>query len=150
MPRNVWLNIHLKGGEKLGKKTAQVIVELNRENQSIVACGKEASMGVRTVSSQIRVCNMERQADRKNYIDYTIKNEHKFIQLLKRRGTKNLEDEIQLLKGNDIKINYYGTDSELEIKRLFKIGVDFVLVNELSSSLKIAEGIGLKPMNYKK
>ena len=39
MPRNIWLNVHLKGGKDLGRKVAKEIVRQKRTHQAFMACG---------------------------------------------------------------------------------------------------------------
>jgi len=145
-PENVWLNIHLKGGAELGKKTTEVVLKEGRIKQSFLACGEEAAAAAKTVTTEIMICNMERQRDRAVYVSETIEKKSIFIQLLKRRGTQELEQEISVLKRNDIRVNYCCTDAPEEVKTLFESGVDFILVNELSIMLDVAAAAGVKPL----
>jgi glycerophosphoryl diester phosphodiesterase len=64
MPQNIWLNIHLKGSEELGKAVAKVLTSEERTNQGVIACGNSAAKGVKSVNQNIMICNMERQGDR--------------------------------------------------------------------------------------
>jgi len=150
MPQNIWLNIHLKGGEELGEATAKVLLSEGRIHQGVIACGSDATRGVKKVNSNIMICNMERQGSRDEYVDETIEGEYPFIQLLKKRNDTDLLSDINRLKNNQIKINYYFGDSEEEVKELFEMGVDFVLTNRLSKMLEVADSIGIKDINYKK
>ena len=149
MPQNIWLNIHLKGDEKLGEETAKVLNSVGRLHQGVIACGTEAASGVEKVNPNIMICNMERQGSRVAYVDETIEGKYPFIQLLKKRTDTELLNDIQRLKKNNIKINYYFGDTDEEVKELFEIGVDFVLTNRLSEMIEVAESIGIKPQNYK-
>ena len=148
MPKNVWLNVHLKGGEELAIETAKKIITAKREDQSIIACGRESALSIKEISSKIKICNMERQSDREEYIAETIINKNEFIQILKKRNSENMQNKVKLLKTNNVKINYYGSDSKEEIDYLFSIGIDFILANKLDSSLKYAEIHGIQRMNY--
>ncbi len=49
IPDNIWLNVHLKGGRKLGKKVAKVLMKEHRQNQAFIACGTKASKGCTTL-----------------------------------------------------------------------------------------------------
>ena len=149
MPQNIWLNIHLKGDEELGYATAKVLLSEGRIHQGVIACGSDAARGVKKVNSDIMICNMERQGSRDEYVDETIQGEYQFIQLLKKRNDTNLQNDINRLKYNQIKINYYFGDTAEEVKELFEMGVDFVLTNRLSEMLDVAESIGIKHQNYK-
>jgi len=145
MPKNIWLNIHLKGDEELGRATAKVLISEGRLHQGVIACGAEATRGVKTVNSKIRICNMERHGSRVEYVDETIEGKYLFIQLLKKRTDTELVNDIKRLKKNNVKINYYFGDTDEEVKELFEIGVDFVLTNRLSEMIEVAESIGIMP-----
>ncbi len=150
MPQNIWLNIHLKGGEELGEATAKVLLSEGRIHQGVIACGSDAARGVAKVNPNIMICNMERQGSRDEYVNETIEGEYPFIQLLKKRNDTDLLSDINRLKNNQIKINYYFGDSAEKVKELFEMGVDFVLTNRLSEMLEVADSIGIKDINYKK
>ena len=149
MPQNILLNIHLKGGEKLGEATAKVLLSEGRIHQGVIACGSDAARGVKNVNPNIMICNMERQGSRIEYVDETIEGEYPFIQLLKKRNDTNLQNDINRLKSNQIRINYYFGDTAEEVKELFEMGVDFILTNQLAEMLKVADSIGIKNLKLK-
>jgi glycerophosphoryl diester phosphodiesterase len=142
MPNNIWLNIHLKGDRELGKKVARVLLKENRQQQAFIACGSEAAKGVSKVSSDIFICNMERQTKTEDYVSQTIEMGSKFIQLYKVPVNLEIERYIKSLKDSKVKINYCCTDSPEDIATLFEYGVDFVLVNELGTILSALESQG--------
>jgi len=139
MPENIWLNIHLKGGETLGKKVARVIVAESRLHQAFLACGTEAAQGAREISRDIIICNMERQEDRNAYVDESIRQKSQFIQLLGNRTGPNLNQEILRLKQHNIRINYCCTNNVKEAKTLLASGIDFILTDNLSEMLQEIE-----------
>jgi glycerophosphoryl diester phosphodiesterase len=144
MPADIWLNVHLKGGAELGEKVARVILEENREHQTVIACGAEAARAAKNISTDILICNMERQGNREVYIDETIRQESQFIQLLGNRTGPNLDQEIARLKQHDIKVNYCCTDAVEEVESLFRSGVDFILTDKLSEMLEEAAKLEFK------
>lgn len=149
MPLNIWLNVHLKGGRKLGEKVARVIVKEKRTRQAFLACGVEAARAAKKVSPKIMICNMERQTHTADYVDGTIKMHSNFIQLFRTKPGAEMAAMIKKLKQNHIRVNYCCTDSPQTIKEIFKEGVDFVLVNHLEDMLQVADSLGiprLKPM----
>jgi len=148
MPQNIWLNIHIKGGKKSGELIARVVVDENRVHQAFLACGSDAAKGAKEISRDILICNMERQGDRKEYIDETIRQGSEFIQLLGRRTDQYIESEIATLKQHQIRINFCCTDSPADVKTLFDHGVDFILTDKLSEILEVAESVGIKPVHY--
>ncbi len=149
MPLNIWLNIHLKGGEKLGEATARVLLAEGRIHQGVIACEANAARGVKKVNPNIMICNMERQGDREEYVVETINGKFPFIQLLKKRNDSNLKNNIIKLKQNHVKVNYYFGDSKKEVEYLFEMGVDFVLTNKLEEMLEVADSIGVERLRHK-
>ena len=139
MPNNIWLNIHLKGGEALGMATAKVLISEGRMHQGIIACGYDAAMGVKKVSANILICNMERLETRTAYIDETIQKGYGFIQLKKTRDDDGRIAAIKKLKQHHIMVNYFHTESEDDLKELFSNGVDFVLTNHLSEMIDVTK-----------
>ena len=139
MPENIWLNVHLKGDRKLGKKVAEVLMKENRQHQAFLACGTKAAKGAHKVSRDILVCNMERQTEIEDYVTQTIDRNSKFIQLDKVEVNPNIVNYTKTLKANNVRINYCCTDSPDEVLKLFEYGVDFVLVNELGEIMKAME-----------
>ncbi len=146
MPENIWLNVHMKGGTRIGEKVARVIVDENREHQAFLACGSEAARGAKKISQELMICNMERLEDRNEYIKETIRQKSQFIQLLENRTGQHLDREIATLKQHHIRINYCCTDDEEEVKSLFDSGIDFILTDQLSEMLEVAASLGIEPV----
>ncbi|MDX1364711.1 MAG: glycerophosphodiester phosphodiesterase family protein [Arenibacter latericius] len=136
MPKDIWLNIHLKGDELLGYATAEVVIAANRIHQAIIACEKGAANGVRQVSPKIMICNMERMSSRTEYIDQTIEKGFAFIQLKNNRDDINMYTDIKRLKDNRVYINYYHSEEVAKVKELLDLGVNFILTDRLSRMLK--------------
>lgn len=144
MPQNIWLNIHLKGDQRLGEAVAKMIVEKRRKHQTFIACGSDTEVGVRKIDSKIMVCNMERQENREEYVSETIKGNYPFIQLLKKREDDELLKDVQRLKMNGIKINFYHAETIAEARELFDMGVDFVLTDNLNLMMNSLDKLGIK------
>ena len=145
IPKNMWINLHLKGDGKLGIATAKVLVEKNRTRQAFIACTTDVLKGVRSVNPDILICNMERQADRSEYVKGTINGKFAFIQLLKKRNDSSLADDVKKLNDNNIMINYYHAETAEEVTELFDLGVNFILTNNLKEILNVADSLGIKP-----
>jgi glycerophosphoryl diester phosphodiesterase len=144
MPYNVWLNVHLKDGITSGK-VARILAQEKRLHQAFIACGSDAAGKAGEVVPGIMICNMDRKKDPADYVMGTINMEADFIQL-NGKITSDFSGYAALLKDNGIKVNYFGTDKPEEIKLLFDYGIDFPLVNNISSSINIAKEIGIKPV----
>jgi glycerophosphoryl diester phosphodiesterase len=145
MPKNIWLNIHIKGGVEAAKKVAKIIISENRKHQAVIACKTEAAHAVREIDNSILICNMERLNNSEEYVNGTIAMKANFIQL-KVRSDDSLPELISRLKANGIKINYYGTNSPEKLKRLFKYGVNFPLVDNLKEMMDVAKEFGINPV----
>ena len=145
MPVNIWLNVHSKGGEALGREVAKVILAAHRQHQAFLACGKEAAAGARAVAPAIMICNMDRQRETAVYVEQTIERKSDFIQLLGKIDD-HLAEYTAALKKHGIRINYCCTDSPDLMKKLFDNGVDFILVNQLSTMMEEAKKLGIEPL----
>ena len=143
-PKNVWLNVHLKGDEELGKAVATIIITKNRAHQVIIACTKESAIGVRKIDPKIRICTMERKESRKAYIKETVRENFSTIQLLKKRDDSSFASNITQLKKHGVRINYYYSNTAKEGTALFNMGVDFILTDRLETMLQAAESVGVK------
>jgi glycerophosphoryl diester phosphodiesterase len=145
MPVNIWLNIHLKGGETLGRQTALHIRQQQRLHQAFLACDIAAAEGARAVVPEIMICNMEKQGDTRVYVEETCRLESHFIQL---SGSISpiFREYITVLKENNIRINYFGTDDPEELRALFAYGVEFPLVNNVCKCMNVATELGMRPV----
>ena len=139
MPQNIWLNIHLKGNKKLGKETAKMVISKNRMHQAVIACERKSAKGVRQVSSEIKICNMERLSTRSEYSNETIAKGFPFLQIKSSRDNENMLSDIKKLKANGIRINYFHSEEESQVKDLLDAGVNFILTNNLAEMLEAFE-----------
>lgn len=147
MPRNVWLNCHLKGGRAVGKAAAAAVVKSGRVHQAFLACGEDAASGARQVSPTLLICNAENRyrKDTRQYVDATIKMKAAFIQLLRDEG-EDRKEAMAALKKNQVHVNYYYAKDPTELPALFDAGVDFILVNNLQQFLPEAKKQGVEPV----
>ena len=145
MPHNIWLNVHLRGDAEDGARTASKIVESGRQHQAFIAAGVDGAKGAREAHPEILICNMERQSSDMKYARETIANGHQFIQILG-RGKPVEPAVIAVLKENQIRINYFGTDDPDVLRALFEAGVEFPLVNDLEPMIAAAKALGIEPV----
>ncbi|WP_405607976.1 glycerophosphodiester phosphodiesterase [Polaribacter sp. Asnod1-A03] len=135
MPKNIWLNIHLKGTKKVGVETAKMIIEEDKILQSVIACGKRATKGVLSINSNIKICNMERLTSRTDYINKTINKKFAFLQIKSSRNNDYLLSDLKKLKMNSILVNYFHSEKIEQVKELLDAGVDFILTDNLAEML---------------
>lgn len=143
-PKNIWLNVHIKGDEKLGEAVAAIIMSKKRTHQVIMACSKKSALGVRKMDQQTRLCNMERKESRTAYIKETIEGEFSTIQLIKIRSDNSFGNDITRLRKHGIRINYFFSNTAEEGIELFDMGVDFILTDRLETMLQAAETVGIR------
>lgn len=142
MPYNIWLNVHIKGEKDIAVRIAKKLKAQNRLHQAFLACGAKSAEMARKEVPEVLICNMERQARNWNYVKGTMDINADFIQLLG-EIVPEFTEYTRTLKQSGIRINYFGTDSPEEIKRLFDYGVDFPLVNDIVHSVKVAEELNI-------
>uniref|UniRef100_UPI00321657B4 glycerophosphodiester phosphodiesterase n=1 Tax=uncultured Draconibacterium sp. TaxID=1573823 RepID=UPI00321657B4 len=134
IPRNVWINVHIKEESGTSQMAAQLLQKENRLHQSFLACSRKAAIKARQVVPGIMICNMDRQDSISDYVKETIIMGVDFIQL-KGDVTPEFAGYCRQLKAKGIRINYFGTDSPETIRLLFSYGVDFPLVNDIVHSI---------------
>lgn len=141
LPRDLWVNCHLKGDAALGAAVAKEIARLGRLDHAFVAAEKEAARGAREAVPEILLCNMERQSAAIDYVRETIAMKAAFIQL---RGKGEIDPEhTRLLHEAGVRINYYEAATPEIARKLLDAGVDFPLVNDLAAFVPLAKESGL-------
>jgi glycerophosphoryl diester phosphodiesterase len=149
IPKNIWLNIHLKDSPETGVEIAQKLKAAGRLHQAFLACDLETKVVAQSVVPELLVCNMERQAEDSLYVAQTISNKADFIQLRK-TPIESLEPLVKDLNQNQVNINYFGTDDPEKITALLNSGIGFVLVNNPGPAMQVAAEMGIKPVTVVK
>ena len=144
MPRNIWLNVELKGGGELGERAAQAVADAGRLHQAFLACKAEAASAARAAELGVLICNMERQGSSWDYVNDTIAMQCDFIQI---HGpfAPEMAEFTPVLKKEGIRINYFGTDSPDELRQLFAAGIEFPLVNTIGALMAVAQDLSIIP-----
>ena len=143
LPRNIWINIHVKPGEGIGAEACRVVMERNRLHQAFFACGKSEMDLIRKVCPDALICCMERKPNPEQYIKNTIDWKCDFIQLTHDYTT----EDISRLKEAGVKINFFGTDDPDKIRKLLNDGIDFPLVNYFTKDWPEVEKLGVCQLN---
>ncbi|MES2595327.1 MAG: glycerophosphodiester phosphodiesterase family protein [Verrucomicrobiota bacterium] len=144
LPKNVWLNCHLKGSAALGAATAKVIQKTGRKHQAFLAAMADQAKAARAVVPDILICNMERQGDSLAYAQDTIAMKAQFIQLLGKGAVP--AEAVKLLNEAGVKVNYYHDETPEGLRRQWQSGVNFPLVNDLRAAMPIAAEFGIEPL----
>lgn len=127
IPRNIWINVHLKGSVELGLEAAETIVRLDRAHQAFLAAGRKVQDAVREKFPQVMFCNMERQGTPSDYVALTLELKTEFIQVT----AMPTPEEVKALHDAGIRINYFGTNDPEMYRKLHDAGVQFPLVDDL-------------------
>ncbi len=145
MPDNVWLNVHLKGGEELGRRAAEEVAREGRLHQAFLACEADAARGARSVAPEIMICNMDRADDGWEYVRGTIAMKAEFIQL---RGPIRPEfaEYVEALKKRGVRVNHFGGETPEDFRALFGYGVDFPLADDIADAMQVAAEFGIEPV----
>ena len=147
MPRNVWLNCHLRpGGADVGIAAARAIAKAGRLHQAFLAAPVDAADAARAAVPEVLICYMGRQGNTVDYIDFSIARKAAFIQL---RGEGEVDAaQVRLLKQNGVRVNYYEVATPEVARRLFLAGVDFPLVDDVALFLPVARELGIQPLPH--
>lgn len=145
MPRNIWLNIHLKRDEHLSVMVARLLSDKDRLHQAFLACGAEEAAKARQVVPDIKICNMDRRESNLDYVTETIRMDAEFIQL-RRPLTPEFEHYAAMLTHAGVRANFFGTDSPDEIRQLFEYGIHFPLVNNIIQTMDAAVKLNIQPV----
>lgn len=124
LPRDLWLNVNIKGEPWVAVASAQVLAEVGRLGQSFLAVDEKGARAAVEAVPEVAFCLLERKANREGYIRASAQ----FIQLHKRRGTPQPE-QIERLHNAGIRINFCCTDTAKKAEKLQHLGIDFPLVD---------------------
>lgn len=144
MPRNVWLNCHLRGGAAIGAATARIVARTGRQHQAFLAATSDAAGAALAAVPGILICNMERQAASVDYARDTIARKAAFIQLLG-KGEIPIE-AVTMLRAAGVRINYYHDETPDGLRRQWTAGIHFPLVNDVAAALPVARELGIAPL----
>lgn len=164
-PRNIWLNLHLKGKvERTGwqirltrflrstrKKTAlagivtRQIIDCGRRHQALLTCGGIHAMAAREENESIQICYVVRGRDSHQAVQEAIAMRAQFIQLSEK--CPPTPDLVAQLKQHGLRISYCFGESPEEARKLFSLGVNFPLANNIHELMPHAAALGLKPVS---
>ena len=148
IPEAIFANVHLKQGENLAAKSAELIAEMGRLDQAFLAATREQAEEAREAVPDIMICNMQRRRDdRARYIDETIEWGYEFIQLHRREGKDGLADDVARLQEAGVRVNWFGTEDPDVMRRLAEAGIDYILTDDLDLGLEVVREFGVEPVN---
>lgn len=131
LPRDRWLNVHVKGGPAVARAAALALAADDRLDHAFIAGLREECDAARAAVPTVLTCNMTRRADPSDYVRETVERGDAFIQLRGHADDPRFGDWIAALRAGGVRINYYGTNDPAEFARLRQAGVDFPLVDDV-------------------
>ncbi len=157
MPDNIWINVHMRGGNANAYATTMEIFAANRQHQAFLSVTSSQVQGVRDAAADAGktalINNMQGQSLSSSYVTATIDGGFDFLQLLNTSGALPAASDIQRLKDAGVGINYYGLSGALDqnrwgtLRNLFDAGIEFPLVDDAVIGMAIAEQAGCRPLD---
>jgi len=129
IPAGIWINVHVKGGEAEGKAVATELACAGRLREAFLAAGVKAIRGAREAVPGVKICYMERKNSPAQYVADTIAHGAQFIQFTRKFPPS--PELTERLHRSGIRSNYFYAETLEEAREARKIGVDFILVNDL-------------------
>ncbi len=144
LPRNVWLNLHVKGEPWVAEEVALVVIEEDRLHQAILAVGEEGARQARLIHPDLWICTMDRKLTRNGYIDSAIEMGADFIQFTSRRGLPSRE-EVAKAHAAGLRINYCCESDPTRLPGMWTLGIDFPMLDDVVGAMQAARISGIPP-----
>jgi len=129
IPRDVWINLHIKGPPSAAGSAARLVHVLDRTHQVILAAKAEGVRAARNWVPDIKICCMDRGGSLEDYIQRAVALEADFIQPLRKDGMPSTES-VESAHRAGLKLNFCTAIDEGEVARLFELGVDFPMLDD--------------------
>lgn len=142
LPRDLWINVHVKGGPELAEAAARVVVEEGRVAQALLAVDGEGAGRARRVHPGLWILSMDRGLTRGGYVARAAEDGADFVQLLGLRGRPG-SDALRRARGAGLRVNFCCLRDPQDLEALFRAGVDFPLVDDLEPALDEARRLGI-------
>jgi glycerophosphoryl diester phosphodiesterase len=144
MPRNIWLNLHVKGEPWVAEEVALVLVEEDRVNQSILAVDEDQARLARQIHPGLWICTMDRRLTRNAYISAAIAMKADFIQFTSLRGLPTRE-EVARARSGGLRVNYCCESDPTRIAGLLALGIQFPMLDDVVGAMQAAKMLGIPP-----
>lgn len=144
VPRDVWLNIHVKGDAWIAAAVARRLREADRLHQGVIASGAAGVAAARAEVPEVWICSLDRGRTRRGYLRRAASQQADFVQLQQRRGLPR-PAQVERARGAGLRLNVCCASDPETVLRLFEAGVDFPLVDDLAMGLEVARTLGIPP-----
>lgn len=136
IPRNIWINLHIKGPPSSAKRAAKLAYALGRTHQIMLAVPAEGALAARSRVPEIKICCMDRAGSFDDYVDRAVALKAQFVQVLRRDGVPSAES-IERAHRARLKVNYCTALDQAEVTRLFELGIDFPMMDDPSLATRL-------------
>jgi glycerophosphoryl diester phosphodiesterase len=143
-PRDRWLNLQIKNGERIAGEVALQLVRAGRLEHAFLACHSGAAREARVAHPDVLICDLDRQRSRVAYVTHAAECGAQFVQFHHLRGVPN-PNEMDAARAAGLRVNFFCAP-DTDVNALFAAGVDFPLVDDVAAGLKIAERFGVTPL----
>lgn len=143
-PRNIWLNLHVKGEPWVAEEVALVVVEEDRIHQAILSVDEDQAKLARQIHPDLWICTMDRRLTRNAYISGAIAMKADFIQLTSLRGLPTREEVARARRGG-LRVNYCCEDDPTRISGLIALGVQFPMLDDAAGAMQAARMLDIPP-----
>jgi glycerophosphoryl diester phosphodiesterase len=144
MPRNVWLNLHVKGEPSIAEAVARVVVEEDRIDQAVLAVDAEGARLARQVHPELWICALARKLTRSEHFDSALEMRADFIQLTSADGIPSRED-VDRAKRAGLRVNYCCEEDPTRLPGLFALGIDFPMLDDVEGAMRAARRLDVPP-----
>lgn len=136
IPKNVWINIHLKENRlDLVMEIAQTLTENGQMHQAFLFASPALVQEARKTYPDLKLCGPLGKSF-KECADLAIANKAQFVQPNPWAHPTMDPADIQRLHDAGVKINYFGVKGPAHAKELMEMGVDFPLCDDATACLK--------------
>jgi len=136
VPKNVWINIHLKENRlDLVMEIARTLKENGQLHQAFLLCSPALMKEARKTFPELKLCLGPGGNTFKECADLVLANEAQFVQPNPKFKEMAPED-IQRLHDAGVKINYFGVNGPKHAKNLLEMGIDFPLCDDVTACVK--------------
>jgi glycerophosphoryl diester phosphodiesterase len=144
MPRNIWLNLHVKGDPWVAEEVALVVTEEDRVDQVVLAVDEDQAALARQIHPGLWICTMDRRLTRSAYISAAIAMRADFIQFTSIRGMPSRED-VARAKAGGLRVNYCCESDPTRIPGLIALGIQFPMLDDAAGAMQAAKMLSIPP-----
>ncbi|HVK60422.1 MAG TPA: glycerophosphodiester phosphodiesterase family protein [Bdellovibrionales bacterium] len=134
MPKNIWLDVHVKDDSAV-MKIAQQVIAYGFQDSALIGCDGDNVEPLRKLDPRLKTINMDRAILNSWYVTNAIKSGADAVQFVDLLSLPKAKDVAKAKKAGLI-TNYCCADDTKAIRTLYGRGIDFVLSNDIITALQ--------------